>query len=271
MMKLKQRFPFLALTALSVVMLVIFPLVNFFAPQFQREVFQQLDRSFQMRAILLALADGLGKAALILVCIWLGVGINNLILRIQDSAKRRLAMNGVVFGSLLLCVALPILGLIFTYTVLSPQESWQQIPTPPETAQSIAAGFFNRVIIETENGNYFSHNIPDNGQGWQEEENPDTAPPPEMDDSVFPNVEAPGTLISILGVPSYPGSTQKVYFAILEDHTVWYLPQAGSALLATALLATLFVPILVGSLLILAGMGAIPLLNWLAARIWRAP
>lgn len=267
-MSIKKRFPLLVLAAVSVTLLVIMPLVNFFALQSQKDVLEQLERSFQLRAILLGLSDGLWKAALILACVWLGVGINILLLRIQDSAKRKLAMNGVVFGSLFLCVVLPILGLILTYTFSSPKESWVQLPDPPEAARSIAGGIYNRIIIETEHGNYFSHTIPDDGLGWLADEKPDSPILPEMDGSVSPDIQAPGTVISIAGAPSYPGSTQKVYFAVLEDRSIWYLPSTGGAFFATALLATMLIPILVGSLLMLSGMWAMSLLSGLAGRIW---
>lgn len=267
-MKLKQRFPLLVLAAVSVALLVIMPLVDFFSLQSQKDVLDQLDRSFQLRAILLGLSDGLWKAALILACVWLGVGINILLRRIQDSAKRKLAMNGVVFGSLFLCVVLPILGLILTYTFSSPKESWVQLPDPPEAARSIAGAIYNRVIIETEHGNYFSHTIPDDSLGWLADEKPNASILPEMDGSVSPSVDAPRTVISMIGVPTYPGSTQNIYYAILEDHTVWYLRSSGNAFFATALLATVLIPILVGSLLMLSGMWAMSLLSWLAGRIW---
>lgn len=268
-MKLKQRFPYLALIVLSMTLLVIMPLVNFFTLRSQKEIFGQLDQSLQLRSILLGVSGGLWKAVLILACIWLGVGINDLLLRIKDIAKRKMATNGLIFGSLFLCVALPILGLILTYAVLTPKAGWKQLPTPPETAKSIAGGVYNRIIIETVNGNYFSHNIPAEGLDWQAAEKPNPSQLPEMDESASPGIQAPGSVINIAGVPSYPGSTQKIYYVILEDHTIWYLDsQANNAFFVTALLATVFIPILTGSLLTLSGMAAIPLLERLAGRIW---
>jgi hypothetical protein len=267
-MNFKKHFASLVLIVFSIILLVMCALSNVAALQPQRDAFQQLGVSFQIRAILLALAGGLGRAALILACVWLGVGINRWLLRIKDSAKRKLAMNGIVFASLLLCVGLPALGLILTYTAFSPQHGWEQLPAPPETAELIAGGVFNRVIIETDAGNYFSHNIPNDGQGWQTDEKPDASLLPEVGASDSPSVETPRSSISMVGVPSYPGSTQKVYFAVLEDRTVWYLSATDGAFLATALLATVLLPILIGSLLILSGMGAAFLLNWLARRIY---
>jgi len=266
-MKLKQHFPLLVLITLSAALLVVLPLFRFFALQPQQDALQQLEPSFQFRVFFLGLTDGLWKAVLILLCFWSGVGINRLLLRIQDSAKRKLAMNGVIFGSLFLCVVLPILGLILTYTFFSPKESWVQLPDPPEAARTISGGIYNRIIIETEKGNYFSHTIPDDGLGWLADEKPDASLLPEMGESASPNIEAPGVSTNLIGVPAYPGSTQKIYYAILEDHTVWYLPQTGNTFFTTALLAAVSIPILIGGLLMLLGMGTISILDILAERI----
>ncbi len=154
-MKLKQHFPLLVLITLSAALMIVLPLIRFFALQPQQDALQQLEPSFQFRVFFLGLTDALWKAVLILLCFWSGVGINRLLLRIQDSAKRKLAINGVIFGSLFLCVVLPILGLILTYTFLSPKESWVQLPDPPEAARTISGGIYNRIIIETEKGIIF--------------------------------------------------------------------------------------------------------------------
>lgn len=269
-MKLKQHPPVIILAALSAIFLVLYPLLNLFILRSHVEIFQQLGTSFQTKTVLLTVASGLGKAALILICIWLGVGVNALLMRIKDSAKRKRITIGFVFASTLLCVVLPVLGLVFTYSSLSPKQSWKQLPAPPETAMGIAGGIYNLVIIETENQTYYSHTVPDAGESWQVEEQPSASMLPDMDGVISPSIQPPGAFISMIGVPTYPGSTQKIYYVLLEDHTVWYLDsQTGGAFFATAILATLFIPIMLGSLLMLFGMGAMPLLGWLTGLLWR--
>lgn len=271
-MSRKQRFPYLVLAILSLILLVAIPAGNLVSLRSQTDVLQQLGPSFQLRTILQILLGGLGKAALLLVCIWLGAGIDHLLFRIKDSPKRRLATLGFIFGSLFLCVVLPVISLVFTYAALSPKDGWEQLPAPPETAVTIAGGIYNLVIIETENENYYSHVVPDTGQGWQTDKKPDASFLPETDQVDSPGIQAPGTFISLVGVPSYPGSTQKIYYGILEDHTIWYLAsKTGNAVITTALLTAVLFPVLIGGLIMLLGMGAMSLLRWLAGRIWRAP
>lgn len=269
-MKLKQRPPVIILAALSAIFLVLYPLLSLFILRSHVEIFQQLGTSFQTKTVLLTVASGLGKAALILICVWLGVGVNALLMRIKDSAKRKRITIGFVFASTLLCVVLPALGLVFTYSSLSPKQSWQQLPAPPETAMGIAGGSYNLIIIETANQTYYSHSVPDDGESWQVEEQPSASMLPDMDGVISPSIQPPGAFISMIGVPTYPGSTQKIYYVLLEDHTVWYLDsQTGGAFFATAILATLFIPIMLGSLLMLFGMGAMSLLGWLTGLLWR--
>lgn len=271
-MKLKRLFPFLVLSILSLIVLVILLSAGVLQTLPQSEAIENLDPSLQNKFIVNGLVDGLATAAFVLVCVWMGFGINGLLGRIRDASKRRRITTGVIFGSIFLCVALPLLSLILTYTFLSPQKSWLQFPVPPETPNEIAAGFYNKVIIETDSGNYFSCNFSDLVQCWQAEVEPDASMRQTLEGTPSPNVPAPGNAISMVEVPSYPGSSSMIYYAILEDHTVWYLnSQAGSAFFATALLATVMLPILLGSLLILFGIGLTYLLRWLADRIWRNP
>lgn len=178
---------------------------------------------------------------------------------------------GVVFGSLFLCVAMPILGLILTYIIFTPKETWIQLPLPPETAKSIAGGFPNWVLIETESGNYFSYNISNESQGWRTDKKPDATLLSEMDESAFPKVEAPGNVISMSSSLSYPGSLQHIYYVILEDHTIWYFMERNDGAWAAGLLSVVAIPIILVCLLMLFGMGLTSLLRWLADRIWRRP
>ena len=270
-MKLKQRFPYIVLSFLSLIVLVALPLIKFFKMQSQRTVLQGLPPSFQTRFTFQIIADGLGSAALILICVWLGVGLNSLLLRIQDSSRRRRTTIGLVFGSLFLCVALPIFGLILTYTIFTPKEAWIQLPPPPETAKSIAGGSSNWVLIETENGNYFSYSISKESQAWKTDKKHDTTLLPEMDESASPKVEAPGNVISMSSFPSYPGSLQNIYYIILEDHTIWYFMERDDGAWAAGLLSVVAIPIILVCLLMLFGMGLASLLRWLADRIWRRP
>lgn len=270
-MKLKQRFPYIVLSFLSLVLFVAFPLIKYFEMRSHGTVLQGLPPSFQTRFTFQILADGLESAALLLVCVWLGVGLNSLLLRIQDSSRRRRTTIGLVFGSLFLCVALPIFGLILAYIIYTPKEAWIQLPSPPETAKSIAGGSSNWVLIETENGNYFSYNISNESLGWRTDKKPDATLLSETYESGFPEVEAPGNVISTRNSPSYPGSSQNIYYVILEDHTIWYFMERNDGVWAAGLLSVVAIPIILVCLLMLLGMGLISLLRWLADRIWGRP
>ena len=269
-MKIKRWFPFLVLFVLSLIVSIAMPMANFFSLRSQGSILKTLDPSLQNRLLYGSLISGLEMAALVLACVWAGAGINSLLIRIKDASKRRLVTAGVVFGSFFLCVVLPILSLIFTYTVFAPRESWEPFPALPETPKAIAGGVYNKVVIETENGNYFSCSPQQVETCWQADDRPDPTLLHPLEGSDIPNVLPPGRILYMIGVPSYPGSISKIYYAILEDHTVWYLAsQTGSTFFTTALLATVLTPVLLGSLLMLLGMGLTSLLRWLAGSIWQ--
>lgn len=269
-MKIKRRFPFLVLSVLSLIVFIAMPMANLFLLRSQESVLKTLDPSLQNRLLYKSLISGLELAALVLACVWAGVGINSLLIRIKDASKRRLVTAGVVFGSFFLCVVLPVLSLILTYTVFAPKESWIPFPALPETPKTIAGGVYNKVVIETEDGNYFSCSPQQVSTCWQADEKPDPALVHPLDGSDMPNVLPPGQIVYMIGVPSYPGSISKIYYAILEDHTVWYLAsQTGNTFFTTAILATVLTPILLGCLLMLLGMGLTSLLRWLAGSIWQ--
>ncbi len=267
-MKLKRYFPFIVLFVLSCIVLVAFPAVNLLSLQRFKNITPN---------IRLILTQELGLIAVILLIAWIGVGVSSLLVRIQNPSVRRMASLGTVFGSFFLCVVLPILGLFLTYGIFSTHESWVQLPALPETPKAIAAGGHTVVVIETENGKFFSCNLSQTSQCWKPEDKPngliiqgaDYARTEESTNK--PNSSAPGKVIDTLGITYHMGpNTYETYYAILDDRSIWYLNQEqNTAFFMTGLAGMILVPISGIGVLFLLGMGLTSFLRWLAGRIWR--
>ena len=267
--KIKRFFPFIVLFILSCLLLVALPAVQFFNTDYLQNTPERLK---------IALKQGIGFAVLILLFAWIGVGITSLLRLIKDGKVRKTASLVTYLGFLFFCVAMPILGVVFVYGVSYAGNSWQQLPTPPETPKVIASAGYYTVVIETEEGHYFYCDTSQLGLCWQPENKPDSLiiPASEYSGTVEqiegkPIVPAPGRVVSLVGVDhQYGPNHTEIYYAILKNGSVWYLQldQSSAGLLAgfSSLIA---IPIVFVSSMLFIGMVLTAFLHWLAGRIWR--
>jgi len=267
-MKRRQYFPYIVLTILSCILLTVLSVATYL-PAVNPPIASSLRLKLVMQQAFLT-------GGLIIFSVWIGVGVNVLLTRVKDVPRRRRLTIGIVLGSFFVCILLPSLSLVIVNKAFTPQESWQQLPEPPEPPKAIAGSAYKTVFIAAGNGNYYSCNTEEMDQCWQADGKPATLVPDGMEElnineSGVPKVQPPGNVISIFGIAYYLGSSRyEDYYAVLDDHTVWYLNHsANSGIYAVGLLAVIVVPIVLGSLLILLGMGLTSILRLAAGRIWR--
>lgn len=268
-MKIKKFIPVLVIFLLSFLITVAAPAYFFFSSEYPKDLSLKIS---------LDLRQGLGFAAFIIIPLWIGTGIESLLARIKDGAKRKMASLIFYLGSFFACIALPILGIVLIYAVFSTGEGWKQLPAPPEKPVAVVAASPKSVVIETEKGNYYYCYV--DQLCWQPENKPDSLVIGGADNSTnvtgnMPSVAPPGQVVSMLGIAYSLGpESSESHFAVLDDGTVWYLNHnvnnyAGGFM---AGLASIFIlPFVAGASILLAGTGISAFARWLAGRIWREP
>ncbi len=265
-MKLKKYFPLIVLALLSCIILAALPAYQFFSSDYPKDITLKLT---------MALQNGLGLAAVILICLWLGERMDSLLARIKERTKRNVVSLVVYLASFFVCVVLPLISLFLVYGIFSPKEEWKQLPTPPEKPVAVSAGGQQSVVIETDKGNYY-YCIVNNDLCWQPDNKPDS---PALGEEYgikvtgsMPRSAPPGNIVDMLGITYKIGPVDyETHYAILDDGTVWYLNvevnnYSGSFM--ASLFAILVVPIAAGAVVVFIGAGISALARWVASRIW---
>ncbi|MCL4271219.1 MAG: hypothetical protein KJZ72_16805 [Anaerolineales bacterium] len=266
-MKIRRFIPLLVLVLLSCLILVAAPAVLYASSEYPKDAAQKFE---------MTLRQGLGIAAIVIPLIWLGAGVDALLSRIADKAKRRFASLVVYIGAFVLFIALPTVMLLAIYGIFSEQDGWQQLPAPPEAPVAVASGGRDSLIVETVDGNYYSCWALDLSTCWQPVDQPESlimeAPDVYLEQSSnAPPVNPPGEVLSLIGV-AYNQSGMKLesHYAVLEDGTVWYLNRETNnytASFITMLASLLAIPGMIGSGLAFAGAGIHAFTKWMLERI----
>jgi hypothetical protein len=266
-MKIKRFIPLGILLGLSLLVLVATPAILYLTADYPKD--PALKFSLNLR-------QGLSLAAFILIPVWIGAGVDALLARIKDNAKRKVTSLVFYLGSFFVCIALPILGIFLLYSLFSIEDGWQQLPTPPERPIAIAAAGQHSVMIETERGNYY-YCVVNDDLCWRLEDKPSTLiignDYRTETTGNMPHVAPPGQVVSMLGIAYSNGPRQsESHFAILDDGTVWYLHHevnnyTGSFI--AGLTSIIILPFVTASAILLSGAGINAFARWLASRIWR--
>ncbi len=265
-MKLGKYFPLIVLVLLSCLVLFALPAYQFFSSEYPKDLALKFN---------LSLRQGLGLAAAVLLFVWLGAGTNALLARIKEKKRRTVVSLIAYLASFFVCIALPLLSLLLTYSLFSPHSDWKQLPAPPETPVSIAAGGQQSVIIETDKGNYYLCII-NNERCWQPENKPES---PAFGEEYgvkttgnMPRVAPPGQVVDMLGITYNTGPVDyESHYAILDDGTVWYLNievNNYSGGFMAGMLAMIVIPVLFCAVMFFVGAGIHAVTRWAANRIW---
>jgi hypothetical protein len=226
----------------------------------------------------LSLRQGLGFGAIAVVLLLLGMGLNALLARIQDASRRKWISLGVYLGSLLLCVGLPAIGIASTWFFFTPPAQWQELPPVPEPAVQIAALGKDAVTVRADDGSYYYCWEKQLSQCWQSSDEPSSPLLQNYEGELKttsnpPGVTPPADVIDMVGVAYNESATfLESHYAITSDGRVWYLNREtnnGSAGFASGLLFIITLPIMLGTLVFLAGAGISGAARGMADRIWR--
>jgi hypothetical protein len=185
---------------------------------------------------------------------------------------------GVYLGSFVLCIALPAILIVSTYFVFSQQEGWQKLPSVPAPAVQVAAIGKDAVIVRSDDGNFYYCWTEQLEQCWETADEPVKPLLQNYEGELKPTtnpprVTPPDGVIDIVGVAYNNSATfLESHYAVTSDGKVWYLNHEtnnGTAGLATGFLFIFMLPLMLGTLAILAGAGISGAVRSIANRIWR--
>ena len=267
-MKLKRSLPVLFVLILTFLLFLGTTAYSFFLTKYPEDITARL---------MLSLRQSIVSAGVVLVLLLLGLGLNTLLARIQDTSRRRLISLTVYIGSLLLCVVLPALLIAATWLVFSDQKGWQELPPVTEPAVQIAAAGKEAVTVRSDDGNFYYCWTRQFSQCWEITNEPSSLLMQTYEGELKttsnpPGVTPPNDVIDMVGV-AYNESAifYESHYVVTSDGRVWYLNREtnnGTAGFASGLLFIITLPLMLGTLTVLAGAGIGGVSRWLANRIW---
>lgn len=213
---------------------------------------------------------GLPSAAALLVLLWFGAGMDQVLSRLkQRSTRIGVSVLTYIFVPIVLCVGLPGLAAFIIYGAMNAPQGWQQFPVPPEPAVDIASANGTSVVIRTESDSQLYCVI-----GCSE-----WSPVAEVDPlfinsgtetSASPSFDPPNGTVHLLGISTQNmGVEERTYYAIVDDGSVWYLQQNNNtyeAGFASGLFLTVaLIPAIFGLVVIYLGAGISALTRWMAS------
>ena len=268
-MKIKRYFPVLAILLFTFLLFLGTTAYSFFITKYPEEPTARLGMS---------LRQGLVYGIVLFFLLLLGLGLNTLLARIKDASRRRLISLTVYIGSLLLCVALPAILIASTWLIFSDQKGWQELPSVTEPAVQIAAAGKDAVTVRSDDGNHYYCWTKQLEKCWETTSEPSSPLIQNYEGELKttsnpPGVTPPDDILDMVGI-SYNSSAifYESHYAITSDGKVWYLNREtnnGTAGFASGLLFIITLPLMLGTLTILAGAGIGGGARWLANRIWR--
>jgi len=267
-MKIKPYLPALVIFVFSCIVSVGTTAYLFFSTKYPEDTAARFG---------ISLRQGVVIAVIFLVLLLGGLGINTLLARIKDASRRRSISLTVYIGSFLLCVVLPAIGIAATYFLFSQQKGWQELPSLPAPAVQVAAAGKSAVTVRSDDGNYYYCETMQLEKCWETTNKPTKPLLQNYEGEIKatsnpPGVTPPNGVIDIVGV-AYNNSAifLESHYAVTSDGRVWYLNREtnnGTAGFATGLLFILTLPLILGTLAILAGAGISGGTRSLANRIW---
>jgi len=213
---------------------------------------------------------GLPSAAALLVLLWFGAGMDQVLSRLkQRSTRIGVSLVTYIFVSIVLCVGLPALTAFIIYGAMNAPQGWQPFPAPPEPAVGIVSANGTSVVIRTESGLQLYCVI-----GCS-----DWSPVTEIDPlfinsgtetSMPPSFDPPDHTVHLLGIATQNmGVEERSYFAVVDDGSVWYLQQDNNryeAGFASGLfLSIALIPAIFGLIVIYLGAGISALTRWMVS------
>ncbi|MFT3892150.1 MAG: hypothetical protein QM730_10995 [Anaerolineales bacterium] len=268
-MKIKQYIPIIVILLFSCLLFLGITSYLFFSTDYPEDIPARLG---------LSLRQGLVYGVVVTILLLLGMGLNALLHRIQDPSRRKWISLGVYLGSLLLCVGLPAIGIAATWFFFSPPAQWQQLPSMTAPAVKIAAAGKDVVIVRADDGDHYYCWTKQLAQCWETVDEPSN---PLIENyggelkttSNPPGVTPPSDVIDMLGVVYNESAIfYESHYAITSDGHVWYLNREtnnGTAGFASGLLFLFALPLMLGTLTVLAGAGISGTARGVSNRIWR--
>jgi hypothetical protein len=266
-MKIKQYIPIIVILLFSCLFFLGITSYLFFSTEYPEDITARLG---------LSLRQGLGYGAVIVILLLLGMGLNALLHRIQDPSRRKWVSLGIYLGSFLVCVGLPAIGIAATWFFFTPPAQWQELPAVTEPAVKIAATGKDVVIVRADDGNHYYCWTKQLSQCWESADEPSN---PLIENyggelkttSNPPGVTPPNDVIDMVGV-AYNESAifYESHYAITSDGHVWYLNREtnnGSSGFASGLLFIFTLPLMLGTLTVLAGAGLSAIARTIANRM----
>lgn len=215
-------------------------------------------------------ALGLPSAAALLVLLWFGAGMDQVLSRLkQRSTRISVSLLTYLVVPVFLCIGLPALAGFVIYSMFNAPKGWQQFPAPPQPAAEIVSANGTSVVIRTESGSQWYCVI--GSSNWK--------PVAEIDPlylsdstetSALPSFDPPDGTVSLRGVSTQNmGVEERTYYAVVGDGSVWYLQQDNNkyeAGFASGLFLTIaLIPAIAGLLVIYLGAGVSALARRMAA------
>jgi hypothetical protein len=268
-MKIKRYFPLLAILLFTFLSFLGTTAYSFFITKYPEDPAARLGMSLRQGVIFAVILFGL---------LLFGLGLNILLVRIKDASRRRLVSLTVYIGSLLLCVALPAILIASTWFLFSEQTGWQELPSLPAPAVQVAAAGRDAVIVRSDDGNHYYCWTIQLERCWETADEP-TNPLIQSYEGELkatsnpPGATPPDDVIDMVGV-AYNNSAifLESHYAVTSDGNVWYLNREtnnGTAGFASGLLFIITLPLMLGTLTVLAGAGISSGARGIANRIWR--
>jgi len=267
-MKIKRYFPALVIFLFSCILSIGTAAYLFFTTKYPEDPAARFGMS---------LWQGVVFAVMAFVLLLVGLGLNALLLRIKDASRRKLVSLAVYLGSFLLCIVLPTIGIVSTYFLFSQQKGWQELPSTPAPAVQVAAVGKDALTVRSDDGNYYYCWVEQLEKCWKTVDEPSNPLIQNYEGELKPTsnppaVTLPDGVIDIVGV-AYNNSAifLESHYAVTSDGHVWYLNREtnnGTAGLATGFLFIFTLPLMLGTLAVLAGAGISNGARSLANRIW---
>jgi hypothetical protein len=268
-MKIKQYFPVIAILLFSILLSIGTTAYLFFITKYPEDITARLWISLRQGVVF-----GIVSFVLLLV----GVGLNTLLARIADASRRRWVSLAVYLGSLLLCLVLPAILIASTWFIFSEQSGWQELPAVTEPAVQVASAGKDAVIVRSDDGNHYYCWTKQLTGCWEPADEPVSPLLQSYEGELEATSNSPGAtppqdVIDLVGI-SYNQSAifYESHYAVTSDGRVWYLNREtnnGTAGFATGFLFVLTLPVMLGTLAVLAGAGMNSGARWLANRIWQ--
>ena len=149
--------------------------------------------------------------------------------------KKLFTILTLLFAPIILCLGLPLLIAVGGINASSTPPSSKALPKPPEQAIEIVGADHLTVYVRTTSGKFVRCATIQLSACWEPTTKPSTmilvSNVDERQSTSAPVVPPPGQAVSTIGVNyQYSGGFPNyIYFAVLSDGSVWYLPKDTTA------------------------------------------